>query len=53
MDHFLLKIVERLISCGALFLEFLGFHGSPHIQCQIFCLVGRIGWGSIHLTFGI
>ena len=24
-------IVERLISCGALSLEFLGFHGSPHI----------------------
>ena len=46
-------IVERLIGCGALSLEFLGFHGSPRVRCQIFLLVGGIGWGSIHLTFGI
>ena len=45
-------IVERLIGCGALSLGFLGFHGFPHVQCQIFYLVGGIGWGSIHLTFG-
>ena len=45
-------IVERLIGCGAFSLGFLGFHGFPHVQCQIFYLVGGIGWGSIHLTFG-
>ena len=45
-------IVKRLTSYGALSLEFLGFHGFPHVQCQIFYLVGGIGWGSIHLTFG-
>ena len=45
-------IVERLIGCGALSLGFLGFHGSPHVGCQIFYLVGGIGWGNIHLTFG-
>ena len=46
-------VVERLIGCGAVSLEFLGFHGSPHVKCQIFYLVGGIGWGSIHLIFGI
>ena len=45
-------IVERLIGCGALSLGFLGFHGFPHVRCLIFILVGGIGWGSIHLTFG-
>ena len=45
-------IVERLIGCGALSLEFLSFHGSPHVRCQIFFLAGGIGWESIHLTFG-
>ena len=45
-------IVEKLISCGALSLEFLGFRGSPHVQCQIFYLFGGIGWGNIYLTFG-
>ena len=45
-------IVERLIGCGALFLGFLGFHGFPHVRYLIFYLVGGIGWGSIHLTFG-
>ena len=44
---------ERLIGCGALSLEFLRFHGSPHVRCQIFYLVGGIGWRSIHLTYGI
>ena len=33
--------MERLISCGALSLEFLRFHGSPHVWCQIFYLVGE------------
>ena len=46
-------VVERLIGCGAVSLEFLGFHGSLHVKCQIFYLVGGIGWGSIHLIFGI
>ena len=46
-------IVERLIGYGALSIELLGFHGSPHVRCQIFFLAGGIGWGSIHLTFGI
>ena len=46
-------IVERLIGCGALSLGFFGYHGFPHVRCQIFILVGGIGWGSIHLTFGI
>ena len=46
-------IVERLIDYGALSLEPLGFHGSPLVRCQIFFLVGGIGWGSVHLTFGI
>ena len=45
-------IVERLINCGALSLGFLGFLGFPHVKCQIFYLVGGIGWGSIPLTFG-
>ena len=45
-------IVERLIGCGALSLGFLGFHGFSHVSCQIFYLVGGIGWKSIHLTFG-
>ena len=36
--------MERLIGCGALSLGFLGFHGSPHVGCQIFYLVGGIGW---------
>ena len=46
-------IVERLSGCGALSLGFLGSHGFPHVRCQIFFLVGGIGWGSIHLTFRI
>ena len=41
-----------LIDCGALSLGFLGFHGFPHVRCQIFYLVGAIGWGSILLTSG-
>ena len=45
--------MEKLISCSALSLEFLGFHGSPHVQCQIFYLFGGIGWGNIYLPFGI
>ena len=45
-------IVERLISCDALSLGFLGFHGFSHVRCQIFYLVGGIVWKSIHLTFG-
>ena len=49
----LVVIVERLIGCGALSIESLGFHGSPLVQCQIFFLAGGIGWGSVHLTFGI
>ena len=46
-------IVERFISYGALSIEFLGFNGSPLVRCQIFFLAGGIGWGSVHLTFGI
>ena len=55
VDHLLLHCGkgERLIGCGALSLEFLRFHGSPHVRCQIFFLAGGIGWGNIHLTFGI
>ena len=45
-------IMERLIGCGASSLGFLRFHGFPHVRCQIFYLVGGIGWGSILLTFG-
>ena len=45
-------IVERLISCGVLFFGFLGFLRPSHVRCQIFFLVGGIGWESIHLTFG-
>ena len=45
-------IMERLIGCGALSLEFLRFHGFTHVRCQIFYLVGGIGWGSILLTCG-
>ena len=46
-------IVERLISCGALSLEFLRFHGSPNVRCQIFFLIGGIGWDAFisHLEF--
>ena len=46
-------IVERLIGCGALSLGVLGFHGFPHVRCQTFYLVGGIGWGRMHPTFGI
>ena len=46
-------IVERLIGYGALSIELLGFHGSPHVRCQIFFLAGGISWGSILLIFGI
>ena len=46
-------IVERLIGYGVLSLGLLGFLGFPCIRCKIVCLVGGIGWGSIHLTFGI
>ena len=46
-------IVERLIGCGVFSLEFLGFHRSLHIRCQIFFLVGGISWGSICHTVGI
>ena len=55
VDHLLLHCGkgEGLIGCGALSLEFLGFHGSPHVQCQIFYLVGGIGSRSIHLTYEI
>ena len=46
-------IMERLIGCGVLSLGFLGFHGFPRVRCKIVYLVGGIGWGSIHLIFGI
>ena len=46
-------IVERLIGCDALSLGVLGFHGFPHVRCQTFYLVGGIGWGRMHPTFGI
>ena len=36
-------IVKRLIGCGVFSLEFLGFHRSLHIRCQIFFLVSGIG----------
>ena len=45
-------IVERLIGCGVLSLGYLGFLGFPHVWFKIVYLVGGIGWGSIHLTFG-
>ena len=45
-------IMQRLIGCGALSLGFLRFHGFTHVRCQIFYLVGGIGWGSILLTSG-
>ena len=45
-------IVERLIGCGVLSLGYLGFLGFPHVRFKIVYLVGGIGWGSIHLTFG-
>ena len=35
-------IVKRLIGYGTLSLGFLGFHGFPHVQYQIFYLVGGI-----------
>ena len=46
-------IVGRLIVCGALSLELLGFHGFSQDWLQISFLVGLIDWGSIHLSFGI
>ena len=46
-------IVEMLIGCDTLSIDFLGFHGSPLVRCQIFFLAGGIGWGSAHLTFSI
>ena len=46
-------IVEILIGSGALSIEFFGFNGSSLVRCQIFFLAGGIGWGSVHLTFGI
>ena len=45
-------IAERLLGYGALSLGFLRFPGFPHVRCQIFYLVGGIGWGSILLTSG-
>ena len=51
VDHLLLNC-GKAFDCGALSLRFLGFHGFPHVRCQIFYLVGGIGWGTIHLTFG-
>ena len=45
-------IMKRHISYGALPLIFLGFLGFPLVRCQIFYLVGGIGWGSIPLTSG-
>ena len=45
--------MSRLIGCGALFLNHLGFRESYHEQFQIFALVGGIGWGSTCQAFGI
>ena len=46
-------IVRRRIIYGVLSLELLGFRGFSQDQLQISFLVGGIGWGGTHLTFGI
>ena len=43
-------IVERLIGCGVLFFGFLGFHGSSHVQCQIF-LFSWWNWLGKHSSY--
>ena len=40
-------IVVRLIGCGVLSIEPLGFLGSPLVGCLIFLLASGIGWGNI------
>ena len=47
------SIVKKLISCGAWFLDILGFHGSCLDRLQVLFLVGGIGLESTLLTFGI
>ena len=47
------ETVDHLLLHGVLSLGLLGFHGFPRVRCKIVCLGGGIGWGSIHLTFGI
>ena len=46
-------IVEKLISCGAWFLDLLGFLGSCQDRLQIRSSVGGIGLESTLLAFGI
>ena len=46
-------IVGRLIVGGALSLVLLGVRGFSQNWLQISFLVVGIGWGSIHLAFGI
>ena len=45
--------VERLIGCGALSTEPMGFLGFPLVGCLIFFLAGGIGWEAFisHLEF--
>ena len=52
MDHLLLHCGKAYRLWCFVFRTF-GIHGFPCIRCKIVCLVGGIGWGSIHLTFGI
>ena len=47
------SIVKKLISCGAWFLDLLGFHGSCQDRLQILFSVGGIGLESTLLAFGI
>ena len=47
------SIVKKLISCGAWFLNLLGFQGSCQDRLQILFLVGGIGLESTLLAFEI
>ena len=47
------SIVKKLISCGAWFLDPLGFLGPCQDRLQICFLVGGIGLETTHLAFGI
>ena len=47
------SIVKKLISCGAWFLNLLGFQGSCQDRLQILFLVGGIDLESTLLAFGI
>ena len=51
--HYLLLHLWEGSSFVELSLALLGFCGFSQNRLQISFLVGGIGWGSIHLTFGI